>query len=118
MESFIGRQIQFISKRTGRIVTLDLALASSFPTPKDFQVFLLELYMKDFGVYQVYSQFLLVYLNSEPSNLSKAEILENKTILSTIDAMFMVRDRDDFEQQEQEHRDLEQFIHSLAYKQK
>jgi hypothetical protein len=116
--NFIGRTIQIISKRTGRVVNLDLAIASCYPTPKDFQIFLIDLYMKDFGVYQAYSQIMLMYLNTEPKELNKSEILENKTIFSTIEAMFTVRDMHDKERERQEHEEMQEFIFSLTNKQK
>lgn len=116
--NFIGRTIPIISKRTGRVVNLDIAVSSCYPTQQDFQAFLLNLYMKDFGVYQAYSQLLLAYLSTEPRGMSEIEIAENKAILTTINTMYLVRDRIDKEMEQLAHKEMQEFIQSLSTKQK
>ena len=115
---FVGRTINITSERTGKVVNLDFAISSCFPSSFEYQQFLISLYMKDYGVYQAYSKLLLMYLTANPNQLSESEILENKTIISTINAMFIVRDRQDKEDEKLAHYEMQAFINTLTKKQK
>lgn len=113
---YIGKNINIKSSRTGKVVALDMVISRCFPSAFEYQQFLLNLYIKDFGVYQAYSQILLMYLFTNPNGLSEIEIVENKTILSTINAMYVVRDRTEFEAQQLAHLEMQEFIGSLTKK--
>ena len=115
---FLGKTFTAKSRRTGRTIGKELAIASSFPSTLDFQMFLINLYLQDFDYYKTYTKLLTGYLNSNPDGLPYHEILQNATILSTINAMYLVRDREDYEQQEKEHLEMQDFIQSLTKKQK
>jgi len=110
----LQRNIAITSKRTGRVVRLDMTISRSWGGPNEFQEFLIRLYMKDFSVYQTYSQLLFLYLTKNPDNLPAIEIMENLTVLSTIQVMFMVRDMDDKAQENLEHQEMQEFIQSLS----
>lgn len=75
---YIGRTLAIKSERTGRVESIAVLIARSFPSSFDFQVFLIELYLKDFGVYQTYTMFLDMYLTANQDNLPDDEILENR----------------------------------------
>lgn len=110
----LRRNIAITSKRTGRVVRLDMLIARNYQSPHDFQEFLIRLYMYDFSVYQAYSQLLFLYLSKNPDNLPAIEIMENLTVLSTIQVMFMVRDMHDKAQENLEHQEMQEFIQSLS----
>lgn len=115
---YIGRTLAIKSERTGRVESIAVLIARCFPSSFDFQVFLIELYLKDFGVYQTYTMFLDMYLTANQDNLPDDEILENRTILSTINAMYFVRDREQMEMDNLAHLEMQEFIKSLSTKQK
>lgn len=81
-------------------------------------MFLADLYVKDFEFYKVYTELLLMYLSANPNNLSKTEIIENTTTISAINAMFMVRDREQYERDLIQHHHLQSFIDNLTKKEK
>ncbi|HAU4290852.1 TPA: hypothetical protein ACQVKY_005456 [Serratia marcescens] len=115
---YIGRTINIKSARTGRVASPVLCISRCFPSSFEFAQFLISLYMKDYGVYQIYTKFLGIYLTANQDNLPEDEILENRTILSTINAMYMVRDREQMEQDELAHKEMQEFINSLSTKHK
>lgn len=115
---FLGKTITLTSKKTGKKMTREFAIASSFPNSFEYQQFLITLYMEDYTFYQTYSNLILMFLNVPGNNLSEIEIVENATILSTINAMFIVRDRLDFENEQIEHIEMQNFIKGLSTKQK
>lgn len=115
---FLGRTFNAISRKTGKIIGRPLLIARSFPSSFEYQQFLISLYLQDFDYYRTYTLLLKGYLEGNLDNLPDTEILENKTILSTINAMYFVRDREDYEQQEREHLEMQQFIQSLTKEQK
>lgn len=115
---FLGRTFNAISRKTGKVIGRPLAIARLFPSSFEYQQFLISLYMQDFDYYRTYTLLLIGYLEGNLDNLPDSEILENKTILSTINAMYFVRDRENYEQQESEHQALQEFIQSLSTKQK
>lgn len=115
---FLGRVFKTKSRKTGGTIGKPLAIARSFENTFEYAQFLISLYLKEFDYYQTYTFLLLGYLNGNPDHLPDAEILENKTVLNTINAMYFVRDREQYEQQEREHLEMQQFIQSLTKKQK
>lgn len=115
---FLGKTFEIKSRRTGQIVSKKLAIASSFPTVLEYQTFLIELYLKDIDYYKTYTTLILGYLISNPDDLPHIDILQNTTIISTINTMYLLRDKEEYEKQEQEHLEMQQFIQSLTKKQK
>jgi len=114
--SILGKTFAQTSEKTGLKMKADLAIASDFPTSFDFQIFLINLYLKDFKFYQSYSRTLISYLEQNPDDLTQIELVENKTILSTISAMYFERDRENFEQQDRELKDIQTYLESITKK--
>ena len=115
---YIGKYITRTSSRTGKKISYPLLLARSFDTGFEFQMFMMEIYTKDYGYYQIYAKTLADYLRANPDNLPEIEIVENAAVLSTINAMFFVRDRVMIEMQHKAHLEMQEFIQSLTKTQK
>lgn len=90
---YIGRTLAIKSERTGRVESIAVLIARCFPSSFDFQVFLIELYLKDFGVYQTYTMFLDMYLTANQDNLPDDEILEQNNPLNNQCHVFCQRQR-------------------------
>lgn len=114
----LGTEIIMTSSKTGMRVKQDFMIARCSPSSFAFQKFLIELYMKDFEFYKVYTELILMYLSGNPNGLTEAEILENKTIISTIAAMHIVRDKEQYEKDLLEHTKLQDYVNKLNKKQK
>ena len=114
--SILGKTFAQTSEKTGLKMKADLAIARDFPTSFEFQTFLINLYLKDFKFYQSYSRTLIGYLEHNPDDLPELELVENKTILSTINAMYFERDRLEYEQQDRELKDIQAYLESITKK--
>lgn len=116
--NIIGKTLTRTSKRTGRVIKNRLLLSSDFDTPLDYQIFLIEIYQSDIAYYKEYSDILYQYIQLENNNLTLEEIIENQTILSTIQAMHIVRDKKQYDEEIKSLNEYQQFIHSLLLKSK
>lgn len=111
--AFIGETITLTSEKTGRAIKKEFVIANCFPTNLDFQKFLIEMYMEDFGFYKLYSQLLTLYLKKNPDELDDIELTENLASLSTIDAMYLVRDIEHKKLEAQAHREMQRILNNI-----